>query len=295
MQKDMLGKYSLGLGVFAWIWNLFAPDKLGGYQYLFSTDFSITNLKYGELWDASLFIVVGILLLILKGSHRVWWLQLGLLLSYSGKFLVQLFQETTPQTWVTSIAFGLFVFYISITGNIKDYFRSANLSIDRITSLIALVPLATLVLGWALPFSRTTYQTNGGITFFGNGKSELITDCCTAFESDWQSNVISLVRFFWISVFLILVILGIKVSKAVFIPGLYFSFYSVVIWISGLGKQTVLPDESWTQEMINTYQLTKNVTGLPGGFLFSFSLFALLIILLFPIAISTARKNQELN
>ncbi len=179
--------------------------------------------------------------------------------------------------------------------NLKSYFRGGNLSIDRISSLVALIPLATLVLGWALPFSRTTYQTNGGITFSDTGTNKLIIDCCTAFESDWQSNVISLMRFFSLFAFLILIILGIKVSKAVFIPGLYFSFYDVVTWISGLGKQKVVPFGIWTQEIIDTNHLTKNETGLPGGFLFSFSLFALFIILLLPVAILTARKNQEMN
>lgn len=295
MKKDRLARYLVGLGMFVWLWSLFAPDRFGGLQYLFTTDFSISNLKYGEFWDASLFIVVGILILTRWQSERVWWLQLGLVTSYLGKFLVQLFQEITPQVWVTSIAFAIFLLQFILGRSLKSYFRGGNLSIDRISSLVALIPLATLVLGWALPFSRTTYQTNGGITFFGNGKSKLITDCCTAFESDWQSNVISLVRFFWISVFLILVILGIKVSKAVFIPGLYFSFYSVVIWISDFGMQKVIPDESWTKEMIDKYQLTKNVTGLPGGFLFSFSLFAIFIILLLPTAIVTARRNQEMN
>jgi len=281
--------------MFAWLWSLFAPDRFGGLQYLFTTDFSITNLKYGELWDASLFIVVGILILTRWQSERVWWLQLGLIASYLGKFLVQLFQELTPQVWVTSIAFAVFLLHFILEGNLKNHFRSGNLSIDRISSLVALIPLATLVLGWALPFSRTTYLTNGGITFSGTGTSKFITDCCTAFESDWQPNVISLMRFFSLFTFLILIIIGVKVSKAAFIPGLYFCFYDVVTWISGLGQQKVVPFGTWTQDMIDRYHLTQNKTGLPGGFLFSFSLFALFIILLLPVAILTARKNQEMN
>jgi hypothetical protein len=78
--------------------------------------------------------------------------------------------------------------------------------------------------------------------------------------------VISLSRLFWLFIFLILLIIEIKVNKTVFARGLVFSFYSVVSWISGLGMQKVEPDESWTQEVIDSNHLTHNVSDMPGGY-----------------------------
>jgi hypothetical protein len=291
MIKSRISKLVLIIGMLTWLWNIFAPDKLGGYLYLFTNQFSISNLKYGVLWDAAVFLIVGALALRFEGSNKLWWLELGLLLSYVAKFVVQLFQQIVPPTLVTSLGFLLFVAHFVTQGNPKRRLQVGNLPVDRITSFLALIPLGTLILGWSLPFDKNTYQTNGKTTFSWNGKYEISTTCCTAFESDWQSNVISLSRYFWMFILLLTIIIGVKVSKAVFVPALIFSFYDVVNWISGLGMQKVQPDQNWTQEMIDSNYLTHNVTGMPGGFLYTFSLFALFIILLYPLAVKNIRKE----
>lgn len=291
MTKSRISKLVLIIGMFAWLWNIFAPDKLGGYLYLFTNQFSISNLKYGVLWDAAVFLIIGALALKFEGSNKLWWLELGLLLSYVAKFVVLFAQEIPSQTWVTSLGFILFATHFAMQGNPKRRLQVGNLSVDRITSFLALIPLGTLILGWSLPFDKNTYQTNGKTTFSWNGKYEISTTCCTAFGSDWHLNVISLSRYFWMFILLFTIIIGVKVSKTVFIPSLIFSFYDVVNWISGLGMQKVQPDQNWTQEMIDSNYLTHNVTGMPGGFLYTFSLFALFIILLYPLVVKNIRKD----
>jgi len=294
MNKDRALKYLLFGGILTWLWNIFAPDRLGGYLYLFTSQFSISILKYGVLWDALVFIIVGILALRFKGSNKLWWLELGLLLSYVAKFVVTFAQEIVPQTWVTSLGFILFVVHFALQGNPRQRIHLGNQTVDRISSFLSLIPLSTMVIGWAMPFVRHTYQTNGDKNFLWNGKNKISSTCCTAFESDWQSNVISLSRYFWLFVFLLLIILGVRVSKTVFIPGLIFSFYDVVNWISGLGMQKILPDKNWTQEDIDTYHLTHNVTGMPGGYIYAFSLFALFILLLYPTALKSIHREPDL-
>jgi hypothetical protein len=91
----------------------------------------------------------------------------------------------------------------------------------------------------------------------------------------------------------LLVILGFKISKTVFIPALYFSTHSVATWISGWGQQPAEPFSEWTQELIDKYLLTIKVTGMLGGFIYTFSLIALFVTFLFPSVISDRKKISD--
>ena len=79
MTKDRIGKILLVAGMLAWLWIIFAPDKLGGYLSLFTDEFSLSNFQYRVLWDAFMFLVVGVLALRFNQSNKIWWLEFGLL------------------------------------------------------------------------------------------------------------------------------------------------------------------------------------------------------------------------
>ncbi|WP_162287116.1 hypothetical protein [Candidatus Planktophila limnetica] len=293
MKVQFNTKFLAALGTALWTWHLFAPNSLGGNLNYFTQDFKFSYLLDGLIWDATIFILLGLIISMTIPNQRILWLELGLITSYFGKLVVFFIQDLSIQTWVLFGGFLCYLAHFVLSTDIKLFFRKGNELVDRIISYVALIPLALLIISWALPFTKTTYQTNGQMTFKGTGTDTFIETCCTAFETGWQNNVIAIFRFVSILFFLLLIILGFNISKTVFIPALYFSTYSVAIWISGWGQQPAEPFSEWTQELIDKYLLTIKVTGMLGGFLYTFALIALFVIFLFPSVISDRKKISD--